>query len=35
MKINWSGTLKGDEFAGQRTREGGQCGVSFTAKRKS
>lgn len=32
-KFSWSGTLKGDEFQGTRSRDGARRGQSFTAKR--
>lgn len=35
VKINWTGTVKGDELVGERTREGARRGVPFTAKRKN
>ena len=34
-KMNWTGTVSGDELKGERARDGGKRGAAFTAKRSS
>jgi hypothetical protein len=34
-KMNWTGSVSGDELKGERSREGARRAVSFTAKRQS
>lgn len=34
-KMNWTGTVSGDELKGERSREGARRGISFTAKRQN